>query len=85
MATISLNDTGKAVGEPIHFSLAHVSFDLADAEATYTTDDPATISDAKTNPWLAVDESAETPAEPATPSWAGSVAVTDDTSQEETE
>jgi hypothetical protein len=54
MATISLNDTGKAVGEPVHISLAEAEFDL-EGTGTYETDNRATISDAQSHPWLSVE------------------------------
>ena len=67
MATISLNDDGKAVGEAVHVTLSSADFELADGSATYETDDPALIREAKAHPWLTVevpvDDTAERQAE----------------------
>jgi hypothetical protein len=63
MATISLNDTGKALGEPVHIVLSDVDFPLADANATYETDSLAVIRNAKVHPLLNVEIPADTSAD----------------------
>lgn len=54
MAEISKSDTAPQDAE--HFSLGAVEFDLNDKNATYVTDDPAVIANARANPALVVKE-----------------------------
>lgn len=61
MATITSSDLAPA--EKVHYSLGGVEFDLEGSKGSYETDDIEVVRNARTHPWLKVEDAA--PAAPA--------------------